>query len=310
MEKTRSIWLDGALVPWDDAAFHFFTHTLHYGVGVFEGVRCYHLADGRSAIFRLKEHVRRLFDSAKVCLMKLPFSETEVAEGCRAVVKDSGLPECYLRPLAWMGEGSMGIASTTNPIHVGVGVFSWGPYLGKKAKESGIRCAVSSLSRISNTSHLTRAKICGQYVNSVLANRAAVLAGYDEAILLDADGRVAEGSGENIFVVRDGVLKTPPLSAPILAGITRESILELARAGMKRHGIRAIVEESFPREELYMADEAFFTGTAAEVTPIIDVDGRAIGTGRPGKVTLSLAAAFEDAVHGRDPERAHWLSVV
>jgi branched-chain amino acid aminotransferase len=309
MEKTKSIWLDGELVPWDDVKFHFFTHTLHYGLGVFEGIRAYEQHDGSAAIFRLDAHVRRLFDSARACMIQIPFTFSEVLEGCRAVVADSGLKEGYLRPLVWLGEGALGIGSTSNPVRVGIGFFPWGPYLGAEAVAHGIRCCISSLQRMSNAAHLTRAKICGQYVNSILAKRASKLAGYDEAILLDRDGNVAEGTGENVFVVRDGVLATPSTDMPILPGITRDSVLTLARERAAALGI-TILESGFGREALYLADEVFLTGTAAEITPVREVEGRVVGDGKPGPVTRALIAAFQDVVRGRDPRHAAWLAKV
>jgi branched-chain amino acid aminotransferase len=309
MDKVKSIWLDGRLVPWDDAKFHFFTHTLHYGLGAFEGIRAYELANGRTGIFRLKEHVRRLFDSSRAALIDVPQTEAAVIEGCRDVVRDSGLKSCYLRPLIWLGEGPLGIGSTTNVVHVGIGCFSWGAYLGEEAAQKGIRCCISSLRRMNNAAHLTRAKLCGQYVNSILAKRAAKLAGYDEALLLDDLGNVAEGTGENVFVVKDNVLLTPSLASPILPGITRDTVLALAHANASRLGIE-VREEGFGREALYTADEVFLTGTAAEITPVREVEGRVVGAGKPGPVTTGLMEAFQNVVRGRDTARAAWLAVV
>lgn len=309
MEKVKSIWLDGRLVPWEDAKFHFFTHTLHYGLGAFEGIRAYELADGRTAIFRLPEHVKRLVESAKMGLIESPISAERIAEGCREVVRDSGLKACYLRPLIWLGEGPLGIGSTSNVIRVGIGCFAWGAYLGEEAAAKGIRCCISSLRRMNNAAHLTRAKLCGQYVNSILAKRAAKLAGYEEALLLDDLGNVAEGTGENVFVVKDGKLITPSLASPILPGITRDTVLTLARERAAALGIE-IREESFGREALYTADEVFLTGTAVEITPVREVEGRMVGDGKPGPVTRALMAAFSAVVTGRDPSHANWLTIV
>ncbi len=309
MEKTKSIWLDGKLVPWDDARFHFFTHSLHYGLGVFEGIRCYRQEGGGSAVFRLEEHVRRLYDSAKMCLIDVPIPAEEVVRACLEVVADNGLDECYVRPLVWLGEGSMGLGSTTNPVHVGVGAFPWGAYLGEEGVKNGIRCCVSSLTRLSQARHMVAAKVTGQYVNSILANRLATMAGYDEAILLDGEGLVAEGPGENVFVIRDGVMTTPPLSSPVLHGLTRHTILTLARERADALGIE-IVEAAFPRETLYVADEVFLVGTAAEVTPVREVDGRTVGSGRPGPVTRALADAYQAVVRGAETEHAAWRSIV
>lgn len=309
MEKTKSIWLDGKLIPWDDARFHFFTHSLHYGLGVFEGIRCYRQEGGGSAIFRLEDHVRRLFDSARMCMIEVPCSQEDVVQACLDVVADNQLEECYLRPLVWLGEGSMGLGSTTNTVHVGVGAFPWGAYLGEEGIRNGIRCCVSSLTRLSQARHMVAAKITGQYVNSILANRLATMAGYDEAILLDGEGLVAEGPGENVFVIRDGVLTTPPLSSPVLHGLTRHTVMTLARERAASLGIE-IVECAFPRETLYVADELFLVGTAAEVTPVREVDGRVVGTGKPGPVTRALCDAYQDCVRGAEPEHASWRSVV
>ena len=309
MEKTESIWIDGRLVPWEDANFHFFTHTLHYGLGFFEGIRCYRQEDGGSAIFRLSEHVRRLFDSAKMCLVDVPRTREEVEHACLEVVAANRLEECYVRPLVWLGEGSMGLGSTSNPVHVGVGAFPWGAYLGDEGKAKGIRCCISSLTRLSQARHLVGAKVTGQYVNSILANRLAALSGFDEAILLDDDGLVAEGPGENIFVVRDGTLLTPPLSSPILPGITRDTILTLAAERADDLGLE-IRHTSFSRETLYVADEVFMVGTAAEVTPVREIDGRTIGAGEPGPVTRALADAYEAVIRGGETRHAAWRSTV
>jgi len=309
MQKAKTIWFNGELKPWDEVQVHFFTHTLHYGLGAFEGIRCYLTENGSSAIFRLPEHIRRLFDSAKACLIEIPFTPQELVQACVEVVRENELEECYVRPLVWLGGGSMGLGSRTNPVQVGVGAFAWGAYLGEEGLKNGIRCCVSSLARISHSQHMTRAKISGQYVNSIMANRAAQISGYDEAILLDGDGNVAEGPGENIFIVRDGELRTPPRSSPILPGITRETLLTLARERAEELSI-TIIEECFPREDLYLADEAFMTGTAAEVTPVREVDGRKIGSGRPGPVTRALAVAYQDAIRGRSSRHRDWLTPI
>ncbi len=305
MQYSKTVWLDGRLQPLADVRVPFFTHSLHYGFGVFEGIRAYAQAGGGSAIFRLSEHVRRLLASAKMCLIQVPIEADVIHRACLRVVAENELDACYVRPLVWMGEGPMGLGSTTNPIHVGIGAFPWGAYLGDEAVHTGIRCCISPLARISGRRHLARAKISGQYVNSILANRDAHLAGYDEAILLDDDGNVAEGPGENIFAMMDGVLYTPPLSAPILPGITRATILQLAR----ERGVPTR-EESFPREALYAADEVFLTGTAAEVTPVREVDGRVVGAGRPGPVTRTMIDAYRAIVTGADPSHPEWLATV
>lgn len=305
VEPTDSVWIDGRFVPFPEATVPFFSHTLHYGLGVFEGIRCYRQDGGGSAVFRLREHVRRLFDSAHMCLIEIPFEPAQIERACLEVVARNRLEECYIRPLVWLGEGSMGLGSTSNPVRVGVGAFPWGAYLGEEGIAKGVRCCVSSLQRLSQARHFVQGKVVGQYVNSVLANRAARLAGYDEAILLDERGLVAEGPGENVFLVRDGTLRTPPLSSPILPGITRDSVLTLAREHADRLGIR-VIEEPFPREALYCADEVFLVGTAAEVTPVREVDGRTVGNGEPGPVTRELSRLYQDVARGREELHADW----
>ncbi len=310
MEKTESIWLDGKLVPWDDARFHFFTHSLHYGLGVFEGIRCYRLQDGRSAIFRLEDHIHRLFDSARMGFIKTPHTPEAVEQACRDVVKKNGLDECYIRPLVWMGEGPLGIGSTSNVVRTAIGAFKWNAYLGEGSHDKGVRCAIASICRPPHNSSLAKAKIAGQYVNSILAKREAARAGCDEAILLDGAGRVAEGTGENLFIVRDGVLKTPSPASPILLGITRDSVLTLARENAAQLGLTSVREEDFAKDELFIADEVFLTGTAVEIVPVREIEGRTIGAGVPGKVTRALQSAYQDAVRGRESRHAEWRAVV
>jgi len=303
IQKTEKIWMDGELVDWDNAMVHVLTHSLHYGLGVFEGIRCYETERG-PAIFRLKEHVRRLFNSARIFLMKIPFTEKEIEEAIVRTVEVNRIRECYIRPLVYIGYGAMGLYPKDNPIRVSIAVWPWGTYLGEEGITNGIRIKVSSFIRNHVNSSMTRGKVCGYYVNSQLAKKEAISCGYDEALLLDTEGYVSEGSGENIFIVRDGVLKTTPLTS-ILEGITRDSIIEIAR----NEGIR-VVEERFTRDELYIADEAFFSGTAAEVTPIREVDGRVIGEGRPGKITRKIQSIFFDIVKGRNRDYDSWLTYV
>jgi branched-chain amino acid aminotransferase len=298
----EKIWLDGRLVDWDAARVHVLTHTLHYGLGVFEGIRCYRTEDGRSAVFRLAEHVRRLFDSARINLLEIPFSPEEVTRAILETLRANRLAEGYIRPLVFIGDGVMGLNPADNPIRVAVIAYAWGKYLGEEGIERGIRAKVSSFQRHHVNAKMTKGKTCGDYVNSILAKREALLDGYDEAILLDTQGLVAEASGENIFLVRDGELRTPPL-ALVLEGITRSTVMELAA----EKGIRA-VERSITRDELYVADELFLTGTAAEVTPIREVDRRPVGAGRRGPVTKLLQTAFFDVVAGRDRKHEGWLS--
>ena len=300
----EAIWLDGEFVAWEAARVHVLTHTLHYGLGVFEGIRCYQTADDRSAVFRLGDHVRRLFDSAHINLMQIPFSRAEIEAACLETLRRNHLEAGYLRPIAFIGDGEMGLNPGGNAIRVAVIAWPWGRYLGEEGLERGIRARVSSFSRHFVNAKMTKGKTCGDYVNSILAKREALLDGYDEAILLDTQGLVAEASGENIFMVSGGVLRTPPLHT-VLGGITRATVIELARdEGIPVH------ESTITRDELYVADEVFLTGTAAEVTPIREIDRRTIGQGSRGPVTKSLQAAFFDAVTGREGKYERWLTYV
>jgi branched-chain amino acid aminotransferase len=294
LKPVDKIWLDGELVPFAQAQVHILTHTLHYGVGAFEGIRAYKRPDGRGAIFRLDDHVDRLFNSAHICAMDVPYTRAQVVAACVDTMKANKMVEAYLRPLVFLGDGELGLGSTGNPVRVAVAVYEWGAYLGEEGLRRGIRAKVSSYTRGALNSTMSKGKICGQYVNSVLAKREALKAGYSEAILLDASGLVAEASGENVFMVKRGKLKTPPLSAPILEGITRDTVITLARE------MGLVVEETtFARDELYLADEVFFTGTAAELTPVREIDDRQIGKGECGAVTRKLQDAYFEAVKGR-----------
>ena len=303
IKKTEKIWMDGRFVDWDNANVHVMTHTLHYGLGVFEGIRCYETKGG-PAIFRLKEHVQRLFKSAHIFLLAIPYSEKEIEEAIIKTVKINKIKECYIRPLVYIGYGAMGLYPKDNPVKVAVSVWPWGAYLGDDGLKNGIRVKVSSFIRNHVNSQMSRAKACGYYINSQLAKKEAISLGYDEALLLDTDGYVAEGSGENIFIVRNGRLKTTPLTS-VLEGITRDSIMKIAR-DLKIE----VIEERFTRDELYIADEAFFTGTAAEVTPIREVDGRVIGEGRAGRITKKLQSVFFDSVKGKNKKYESWLTYV
>jgi branched-chain amino acid aminotransferase len=298
----EKIWLDGQFVDWADAKIHILTHTLHYGLGVFEGIRCYRTADGRSAVFRLADHVRRLFDSARINLMEIPFGQKEIQEASLETLRRNQLEEGYIRPIAFIGEGAMGLNPGTNAIRVAVIAWPWGSYLGEDGMQNGIRAKISSLSRHHVNAKMTKGKTCGDYVNSILAKREALLDGYDEAIMLDVQGLVSEASGENVFVVRDGVLQTPSLHS-VLDGITRATVCELARS----RDIR-IEERQITRDDLYIADEIFLTGTAAEVTPIREVDHRTIGSGTRGPVTKLLQDAYFDVVAGRDANFERYLA--
>jgi branched-chain amino acid aminotransferase len=303
LNKTEKIWMDGRLVNWDDANVHVLTHTLHYGLGVFEGIRCYKTDKG-PAIFRLREHVKRLFESAKIFMMVIPFTQEEVFKAVIDTVKATGLDACYIRPLAYIGYGAMGLYPKGNPINLSIAAWPWGSYLGEDGLEKGIRVKTSSFIRNHVNSNMSRGKVCGYYVNSQLAKREAITMGYDEALLLDTEGYVSEGAGENVFVVRNGVLKTTPLTS-ILEGITRDSVMRIA--GDEKIPLR---EDRFTRDEIYVSDEAFFAGTAAELTPIRELDDRAVGTGRPGEITKRIQTVFFDAVYGRSRKYEDWLTFI
>ena len=297
------IWFDGEFVPWREAKVHVLTHTLHYGMGVFEGVRAYK-AEGGTAIFRLREHTKRLFNSAKIMGMRIPFDFDTLIAAQKEVVRKNGLESAYIRPMAFYGSEGMGLHAEGLSVHVIVAAWSWGAYLGEDGKERGIRVKTASFVRQHVNAAMCKAKTNGHYVNSMLAVAEAAAAGCDEALLLDTDGYVAEGSGENIFIVKDGVLITPEPTAA-LAGITRDTVMQLAR----EEGYE-VVERRITRDEVYIADEAFFTGTAAEVTPIRELDGRTIGTGARGPITERLQRLYFDAVHGRLPRHRDWLTYV
>lgn len=301
VDRLKCIWMDGKLVDWDGAQVHVLTHTLHYGLGAFEGIRAYETHDGRSAVFRLKEHVRRLLDSCHIGQMKLPYGAEQIAAACKETLAANGLKAGYIRPLAFIGEGVMGVHPADNPVRLFIATWKWGAYLGDKALKEGIRAKISSYTRFQPNTIMTRAKLTGNYATGILAKLEAKGLGFDEAIMLDTDGFVAEGSGENIFIVRDGKIRTPPLTC-VLPGITRATVIQIA----KEEGI-PLEEQRFSRDELYIADEAFFTGTAAEITPIREVDGRAIGAGKPGPVAQRIQQRFFDIVLGRNASRADWL---
>jgi len=304
VEKTDFIWFDGRLVAWEEAHVHVLTHTLHYGLGVFEGIRCYEGSDGRGAIFRLREHIDRLFGSAHILGIAIPFSPEQLAAACIETVRANKLGACYLRPIVFLGAGEMGLAAVHNPVRVAIAVWTWGAYLGEEGLRNGVRLKTSTFQRMHVNTHMTKAKAVGNYVNSILAAVEARRAGYDEALMLDTDGFVAECSGENIFIVKgDRVKTTPPTS--ILAGITRDTVLQvLAASGV------AAVEQRFTRDEAYLADEAFMTGTAAEVTPVREIDDRKIGPGHPGAITQDLQRRFKAIVHGEDPQHRDWLTPI
>jgi len=301
MQETEWIWLDGSLVRWSEAQVHVLTHALHYGLGVFEGIRCYECHDGRSAVFRLREHIERLFGSAHVLDLPMPFPRQKIFDACLETVRANNLRECYLRPIAFMGDGEMGLAARP-ATRVAIAAWPWGAYLGDEGMQRGIRVKTSSFQRFHPNTLMTKAKATGHYVNSILAAREARTAGYDEALLLDVDGYVSEASGENIFIVSDGVVKTTPLPT-VLGGITRQAVLTL----LADLGIPAR-EERFTRDEVYLADEAFFTGTAAEVTPIRELDDRRVGAGARGELTRRLQDLFFAIVRGKEERYRSWLA--
>ncbi len=302
-DRDGVIWYDGKLVPWRDATTHVLTHTLHYGMGVFEGVRAYKAEQG-TAIFRLEEHTKRLFNSAHILGMKMPFDKATISEAQRMVVRENNLESGYLRPMAFFGAEAMGISAKNLSVHVIVAAWPWGAYLGQEALERGIRVKTSSFSRHHSNVTMCKAKANGNYMNSILAHKEAEMDGYDEALLLDVDGFVSEGSGENIFIVRDGKLYTPDPSSA-LVGLTRDTIMQLA----EENGLQ-VIEKRITRDEVYIADEAFFTGTAAEVTPIRELDNRMIGQGSRGPITAKLQALYFDCVHGRSAAHTDWLTPV
>ena len=305
MIQSDFAWMNGKLIPFAQATTHTSAFTLHYGVAAFEGIRCYKRKDGRSAVFRLHEHIERLFGSMKICGNQVPYSIEQIEKGCLEVLRSNKLQEAYIRPLVYQGAGSLGLGAKDAPVEAVVIAFPWGAYLGDEALSKGIRVHVSTFVRGHVNHTMSKAKISGQYVNSVLAKREAQRQGYDEAVMLDASGRVAEGTGENIFAIHKGRIYTPPLEMPILEGITRDAVITLAKeAGYE------IVEQSFTRDFLYQVSEVFFTGTACEVTPVREVDGRAIGSGQPGPVTRKLQAAFTAVVNGPGEPHPEWLAYV
>ncbi len=307
-DRDGKIWMDGKMVEWRDAKIHVLTHTLHYGCGAFEGIRAYNTVNG-TAIFRLEEHTERLFNSAKILRMHIPFSQKEIIEVQRDVVRANNLESCYIRPLVWIGDKRLGVSPKGNTIHLMVAAWAWGAYLGEEGLKQGIRVKTSSFTRHHVNITMTQAKAVSNYTNSILANMEVTDEGYDEALLLDTSGFVSEGAGENIFVVKNGVIYTPDLSAGALSGITRNTVFHIAQD----LGIE-VVQKRITRDEVYISDEAFFTGTAAEVTPIRELDRIPMGkddyVGSRGPITEKIQSAFFDIVNGRNPKYAHWLAKV
>jgi branched-chain amino acid aminotransferase len=303
-DRDGFIWKDGKLVPWREATTHVLTHSLHYGMAVFEGVRAYRLPDGGAAVFRLPDHTRRLFDSARIFMMDIPFSEQQINDAQREVIKANGLESGYLRPLAFYGSEKMGVAARGNTVHVAIAAWPWGAYLGEEGLTRGIRVKTSSFMRHHVNVTMCRAKASGNYINSILANQEATMNGYDEALLLDVNGYVAEGAGENLFIVKDGELIEPEVTSGLM-GITRKTVIQLAQD----LGI-PFRSRLMTRDDVYLADEAFFTGTAAEVTPVRELDDRPIGAGSRGPITEKLQSAFFDVVNGKSAKYQHWLTKV
>ena len=305
IKKVDTIWVDGTLIPWDQATDHVLAHTMHYGVGVFEGIRAYQRKDGKTHIFRLREHIDRLLDSAHICTIDVPYTRDQLVQACLDTVKANKMTAAYLRPLIYLGYGALGLGSLESPVRTMVACYEWGAYLGDEGLKKGIKCMISGFSRSNGNAVMNKGKICGQYVTSVLAKRMANKSGFDEALMLDPQGFVAEGTGENIFVVKRGVVRTPPTSSAILAGITRDTAITLLR----EQGIE-VREENIARDELYTADEVFLTGTAAEITPVREIDHRRIGRGEAGPVTHGVQESFFAIVKGGDTKHNDWLQFV
>jgi len=302
VDKVKKIWMDGGLVEWDEARVHILTHSLHYGVAAFEGVRAYKRADGGTYVFRLREHIDRLFDTCKMALLEPKFTRDEVMVACAELLRVNGMEDGYLRPMVYVGDGAMGIYAPQNESRTSVIAWKWGAYLGEEALKSGIRTKISSFARHHVNISLAKAKMSGQYTNSVLAKREAKFGGYDEAIMLDASGFVSEGTGENLFMVKKGKLLTPDLASSILEGITRDTVMTIARE------LGYVVEECrITRDMLWTADEIFLTGTAAEITPVREVDNRTVGAGQRGPITEKIQSRFFDIVRGSDESHPEWL---
>lgn len=301
--EAKSIWMDGEQVAWSQANVHVLTHTLHYGFGIFEGIRAYRQRPGEGGIFRLNEHVQRLVDTARMTGLALPWSGQAIRAAILETLQHNGLDEAYIRPLIYLGGGPMDVVSQKNPVHLSIATWPWGAYLGEEGLQRGIRCCTSTFTRLTGQGHLPKGKIVGHYVNSILAKDEAQRLGFDEALLCDAQGHVLEGSSENLFIAREGRLLTAPFESDILGGITRDAIIEVARD----LGIR-VEERLFGRDVMYLADEVLLTGTAAEVTPVREIDGRRVGDGRPGPITRQLQVAFRELIRGRSPAYRRWLT--
>lgn len=304
MVPTEYIWMDGELVPWDDAKIHVLTHTLHYGLGIFEGIRCYNTQEG-PAVLRLKDHMERFENSAELVGIELPYSGDELVDAVKLTIRKNEMEECYIRPIAYYGYGKMGLNPEGAPVNVAIAVWPWGTYLGEEGLEKGIRATITDWKRVHSEILPPHSKTVANYANSILAKRDALERGYDEAILLNMEGYVAEGPGENLFIVEDGQVVTPPLSSGVLAGITRDSVIKISE-----DMDITVKEENITEDRLLDADEAFFTGTAAEVTPIREVDGKKIGEGKRGQVTEGIQKTFFDIVEGNESKYNSWLDYV
>lgn len=302
VEKAEKIWLDGEFKAWDDARVHVLAQTLHYGLGVFEGIRAYETSDGRTHVFRLKEHIQRLLDSARLLHLDVPYSPRELEDACKETLRVNGQAHAYIRPLVYVDAGQMGLGARNNAVRVAIASWKWGAYLGDEGIEKGIRAKVSSYARNHPRSLYSKAKAVGHYVNSILAKHEALRAGYDEAIMLDHEGYVSEASGANLFIIKDGAVKTPPYSSSVLGGITWDCLCQI----FEEDGYD-ISYEKFYRDEMYLADEVFFCGTAAEVTPVREIDDLTIGSGSRGPITASVQRRFFDVVEGRSDDFREWL---
>lgn len=302
VQKTEKIWLDGKMVNWDEAQVHVLTHTLHYGLGVFEGIRAYQCENNQSSVFRLKEHIDRLFTSGEMSLIKIPFSKEELVQACKDIFTVNKLKEGYLRPIAFIGDGEMGLHAIHNKIRVVIMAWPWGTYLGEEGVKNGIRARISTIKRLEDGSHMTESKTCGNYIKSILAKREALTSGFEEALMLDGNDCLAEASGENIFIVKKGKVLTPKTGV-ILKGITRDSII----TGLKDQKI-PVEEANISKKEAHSADEMFLTGTAAEITPIRELDGKPIGTGKPGPITQQIQKWYFDVIRGKNKKYEGWLN--
>lgn len=304
MKKSKYIWFNGKFVSWDKATTHVLSHGLHYGSGIFEGIRTYSNSKGESFVFRLKEHYDRFYNSAKVSLIKIPYNQKTLEKATLNLIEKNNLKNCYIRPLAFIGDGAIGINPGNNKINVIIAAFEWGTYLGKNGISKGIRAKISSFARMGVNSFMTKSKISGNYINSVLAKREAIDLGYDEALMLDNDGYISEGTGENIYIVRNGIIKTTPITT-VLEGITRDCVIKIANDNNIK-----ITEQRFTRDELYIADEVFLSGTAAEITPVREVDNRKIGSGKPGRITKLIQDEYSKIVKASNNKYSKWLTKV